>query len=419
MHSSMHCDLLNGDLSRLSLGPTPPLPEHDPMAIALFDEYIMPDSYDDPNAQIPHAHTCDPSNVVEPQVGFGDFLSSEWLDAIAPTTDYSETLLALESLSAQLMTPPTSVEHPALPMPSTPKRPSVKATTYSVSNTAMLSPPLPNRPVRTRRYNAYDGINQFSHIMQNTSKKSTTKSSPASATPLLPAWRATETPVTPVVRLETELHYPYPPSSSSSSSASSASLSPIDSPASSMSDSFGGALSPPETPVRPARRSGADRTRVSHRGNDEKPYSRPSGDPTPSGKPGRPHGCRHPGNIVPGDVPCDKNFARMHDWVRHQRVHTGETPYKCLSCGKEFKRSDARCRHWDGKSGCEAYHTNTIRQQFVQGQITAEHPDVPVLRYRALMMACRKESKRTGIPVRKLKATMRQVKHEDIVGPSF
>ncbi|CAE6384445.1 unnamed protein product [Rhizoctonia solani] len=363
--------------------------------------------------------TCNPSDVMGEQVDFGLFVNDEWSETVAPPTGADVLIAPDEFIPAQLMTPSTLVATPVLPVPSTPRRPSVRATAASVSNTGMLSPPPSDRPVRTRRHNAYDEICQLSNLGLNTprSKKPTTSSTAAFATPLPPASRVLKTPVDHDI----EMRYLSPPSCySSSSSGSSATFSPIDSPSSGMSDSFGSPLSPPETPVRcPTRRSGVDRPRVARRGSGEKSYFHPYGDPAPSGERERPHGCRHPGNIVPGDVPCDKNFARMHDWVRHQRVHTGQTPYKCLSCGKEFKRSDARGRHWDGKSGCEAYHMNTIRERLVQGQITAEHPDVPILRRRAQKAEYRKESDRTGVPVQDLKTSMPQVKHEDIVGPGF
>ncbi|CAE6459441.1 unnamed protein product, partial [Rhizoctonia solani] len=192
------------------------------------------------------------------------------------------------------------------------------------------------------------------------------------------------------------------------------------SPIESSSNIFGSPPSPPETPVRrPTRRSGVDRLRLSHKDSDEKRSLRPYTNPTPSGDCQRPHGCRHPGNIVPGDVPCSKNFARMHDWVRHQYVHTGYTPFRCLNCDKEFKRSDARGRHWDNKPICEAEHMDAIRQGLLLGQITADHPDVPILRRRAQKVEYQKESKGTGIPLQDLKDTMQRVKRENVVGPGF
>ncbi|GAA6022914.1 hypothetical protein JCM10207_006863 [Rhodosporidiobolus poonsookiae] len=43
---------------------------------------------------------------------------------------------------------------------------------------------------------------------------------------------------------------------------------------------------------------------------------------------------------------CTVAFARRNDLLRHERTHTGETPFECRrGCNKRFKRSDARKRH--------------------------------------------------------------------------
>ncbi|OUM64323.1 hypothetical protein PIROE2DRAFT_25159, partial [Piromyces sp. E2] len=42
---------------------------------------------------------------------------------------------------------------------------------------------------------------------------------------------------------------------------------------------------------------------------------------------------------------CKKIFSRKYDLIRHRRIHTGETPYKCHICGLGFTRSDHRDRH--------------------------------------------------------------------------
>ncbi|KAK9703955.1 transcriptional regulator of sulfur amino acid metabolism [Basidiobolus ranarum] len=43
---------------------------------------------------------------------------------------------------------------------------------------------------------------------------------------------------------------------------------------------------------------------------------------------------------------CQRVFARKYDLERHQRLHTGYKPYKCVRCHKGFTRVDARQRHY-------------------------------------------------------------------------
>ncbi|GAA5985935.1 hypothetical protein JCM11641_004834 [Rhodosporidiobolus odoratus] len=44
---------------------------------------------------------------------------------------------------------------------------------------------------------------------------------------------------------------------------------------------------------------------------------------------------------------CSLAFARKNDLIRHQRIHSGETPFECSICGLGFQRSDAKKRHED------------------------------------------------------------------------
>jgi KRAB domain-containing zinc finger protein len=48
---------------------------------------------------------------------------------------------------------------------------------------------------------------------------------------------------------------------------------------------------------------------------------------------------RHITRIHTGDMPyqcdiCDKNFMQSGDMKRHIRTHTGDMPYQCDICGK-------------------------------------------------------------------------------------
>ncbi|KIM28267.1 hypothetical protein M408DRAFT_329606 [Serendipita vermifera MAFF 305830] len=56
------------------------------------------------------------------------------------------------------------------------------------------------------------------------------------------------------------------------------------------------------------------------------------------------HACTFPG--------CTLAFARARDLKRHFRLHSGELPYSCVTCGRGFIRSDARGRHYRSQPEC-------------------------------------------------------------------
>jgi uncharacterized Zn-finger protein len=46
---------------------------------------------------------------------------------------------------------------------------------------------------------------------------------------------------------------------------------------------------------------------------------------------------------------CFKKFSSNHNLKNHERVHTGETPFKCELCDVSFKRSHHLYSHIESK----------------------------------------------------------------------
>ncbi|KAG9090326.1 hypothetical protein FS749_000642 [Ceratobasidium sp. UAMH 11750] len=326
--------------------------------------------------------TCNPAEVMSAPLGLNDILQDDWAETLGIET-FNPTPAAVNP--SQLMTPPQS-------LPSTPQN-AARTLPLDNSNIGLITPPS-DRPVyRTRRFGISDSIHHLSRLNLNTPSPVERAVNPGCLA-ASPAYTSS-TPENPAMFVPLPLGYP--PASSSTSSGTSSSI----------SSGFRSSSSPIQRATRP---TGVQRMTASELRRRNKNLQ-----PVPTDDPERPHGCRHPGRN-PGDLPCNLDFARKHDWSRHQRVHTGETPYICRGCDRPFKRPDARGRHWDSRPECESSHTGIVRGLLASGEMSVDDRDVPVLRRRAQKAEYRRESARTGLPISELKEIMRQVKNDDGFG---
>lgn len=243
------------------------------------------------NLSVPY----DPHGLIPP-MDFHDFLGDDWAEGILNLIETPS------EESTQLATPPHSV-------PSTPKAAS-KSLPFDASEIGLLSPPVSDSPLhRTRRYNKCEDIYHLAQLSINAPAPIEQTVDPASVLPP-PAYTSEfsdvqsttyayntvcpsvfDMPALPYLPPDSEMSSPNVPSSSRGS------------PSPERRQSYS---------THPTRASGVQRVVIS-----DIRRARQSNQPVPTGDPERPHGCRHPGRF-PGDLPCNLDFARKHDWSRHQ-----------------------------------------------------------------------------------------------------
>lgn len=67
---------------------------------------------------------------------------------------------------------------------------------------------------------------------------------------------------------------------------------------------------------------------------------------------------------------CDHHFRRQHDLKRHQKLHTGERPYRCSDCYRSFARQDALNRHRRAEGGTACSMVHQAKKEFANNNAT-------------------------------------------------
>ncbi|XP_042638968.1 zinc finger protein 28 homolog [Orycteropus afer afer] len=70
---------------------------------------------------------------------------------------------------------------------------------------------------------------------------------------------------------------------------------------------------------------------------------------------------------------CGKAFSDGSSFARHQRCHTGNKPYECIECGKAFIQNTSLIRHWRVHSGEKPFKCQECGKAFRQNIHLASH----------------------------------------------
>ncbi|XP_012252893.1 zinc finger protein 557 isoform X2 [Athalia rosae] len=77
----------------------------------------------------------------------------------------------------------------------------------------------------------------------------------------------------------------------------------------------------------------------------------------------KPYQCQH----------CGRRFARPHEKVKHERIHTGEKPHACEVCGKTFRVSYCLTLHMRTHTGVRPYVCQHCGKRFKASSVYNHH----------------------------------------------